>query len=134
MSRSILASRMSEKDWQAQVLDLMHTYGWMTYHTFDSRRSEPGFPDIIAVRGGRQIAAELKRDNGIVTPEQIAWLEALRDTGVETYVWRPADFDTMHERLKRPGPAGNRRAKLDAEKHPRLRKLGKPILDPPEEG
>lgn len=51
--------------------------GWLAYHTHDSRRSEPGFPDAVFVRDGRIVFAELKAARGRVTPEQRAWLEAL---------------------------------------------------------
>jgi hypothetical protein len=49
----------------------------------------------------RLILAELKTDRGKVTPHQAEWLELLGACpGVETYLWRPADFDTIAEVLK----------------------------------
>jgi len=41
----------------------------------------------------RLIFAELKSSKGKLTPTQEQWLEALKETGVEAYVWRPADYD-----------------------------------------
>ena len=76
-------------------------FGWLCYHTHDSRRSEPGFPDIVMVRPPSVLFAELKTDTGRVTPAQRMWLEALgRCPGIEAYVWRPSDFDAIVERLK----------------------------------
>lgn len=52
------------------------------YHTHDSRRSQPGFPDYFVVAGGHSIAIELKREGGIVTDAQRAWLAGLARAGV----------------------------------------------------
>lgn len=63
--------------------------GWACYHTHDSRGSEPGFPDLILVREGRMIAAELKGDKGRVSEEQTAWIAALdRVPGVDARIVR----------------------------------------------
>lgn len=44
------STRISEKEFQAQVLDLARLTGWLCYHPHDSRRSAPGFPDLVLVR------------------------------------------------------------------------------------
>jgi hypothetical protein len=83
--------RMSEKQLQRSVLDLARSKGWRCYHTFDSRRSEPGFPDIIAIRGERLVAIELKSDSGTLTEAQTEWLRAFDDVWVvDAIVIRPA--------------------------------------------
>lgn len=51
--------------------------GWMAYHTHDSRRSEPGFPDLVLVRGGECLAVEVKAAGGRATAAQLEWLAAL---------------------------------------------------------
>ena len=43
---------MTEKQFMAQVVELAKLKGWLVYHTYDSRRSEPGFPDLCMVRKG----------------------------------------------------------------------------------
>ena len=87
--------RMSEKDFQTQVISLAGLYGWRHYHTYDSRRSVAGFPDLVLVREGRVIFAELKTERGKMTLAQQDWLQALRQTPVETYLWRPSDWDRI---------------------------------------
>lgn len=85
--------------------------GWLVYHTHDSRRSEPGFPDIVLVQPaemqtvqtyggpvqivgipGRVLFRELKTQKGKVTPEQARWLDALQRAGADVKVWRPFDW------------------------------------------
>lgn len=95
------APAMTEKELQQSVLDLARARGWRCYHTFDSRRSEPGFPDAVLIRGERLLAIEFKSEKGKLTPEQQAWLEAFRDVWVvEAIVVRPArTFDAVEALL-----------------------------------
>lgn len=90
---------MTEREWQSFVVDLAGSSGWWTYHTFDSRRSTAGFPDLVLVRGGELIFAELKRDGGRPTPEQLAVLLMLRGAGQTAVVWTPADEAEVVARL-----------------------------------
>lgn len=92
---------------ERQLLDTVRAcamvYGWTVYHTYDSRRSEPGFPDLVMVRGGRLIFAELKSDVGKLTSPQKHWISALSlvaDTP-EVYVWRPVDRHRITRTLGR---------------------------------
>lgn len=91
---------VSEKRFQEQVIQLANLSGWLCYHTHDSRRSAPGFPDLVLVRPPEIIFAELKTEEGRVRPEQRAWLEALGACpGVEVRVWRPAAWREIAEVL-----------------------------------
>jgi hypothetical protein len=59
----------------------------MCYHAFDSRRSTPGFPDVVLVRPPSVLLVEMKTDRDRLTPPQRDWLEALtRCPGIEVYV------------------------------------------------
>lgn len=80
---------MSEKALQGAVEQCARLLGYRVYHTYDSRRSEPGYPDLCMVRSGRLIYAELKAARGRVRPEQHAWLADLAAAGAETFLWRP---------------------------------------------
>jgi hypothetical protein len=110
----------SEAAFQRQIEQLAGFYGWTTYHTHDSRRSAPGFPDLVLVRPPELIFAELKTDKGRIRPEQQQWLTMLYEVSVaveravsrgpvsdeldpriDTYVWRPRDFDDINDRLAR---------------------------------
>lgn len=90
---SVLAA-MTEKHWQWQVLQAARLYGWTAYHTFDSRRSAYGFPDLVLVRPPRVLFVELKSATGRLSAVQWFWQQALRQCpGVEYHLWRPADRD-----------------------------------------
>lgn len=91
---------LSEKQFQQQVIDLAKMTGWKTYHTHDSRRSNPGFPDLVMVRRGRMIFAELKTRTGRVSAEQEQWLDELRQCpNAEVYLLRPADMPLIAQIL-----------------------------------
>lgn len=97
-----LSATISEKDFQAQVLDFARLSGWRCYHTHDSRRSAAGFPDLVLVRPPVVLFAELKSEDGRVRPEQHGWLAALEKCpGVVVRLWRPGDWPDVEEALAR---------------------------------
>ncbi len=104
-SAAFLDAQMTEKQWLAQVKAAAKAAGWLVYHNFDARRSDPGFPDLVMVRSGatsgheRVIFAELKTEKGKVRPEQWEWIDALRDAEQPTYVWRPSDWSSIEKVL-----------------------------------
>jgi len=77
--------------------------GWLVFHPFDSRRSEPGFPDIVLAQRNRPLwIVELKSLRGRMTAQQSVWIDTLRAaTGVRAEVWRPDDFDRICALLRR---------------------------------
>ena len=87
---------MSEAKLLAHVREQAEKNGWLVYHTYDSRRSEPGFPDIVAVRPNVVLFSELKRQTEKLKPDQVVWRELLtRATRVEYREWRPSDVDEI---------------------------------------
>ena len=85
---------MTERQLQDAVKRLARLLGYRVYHTYDSRRSDPGYPDLVMVRTrpARYLNAELKSEAGRLTRDQAAWLSDLRAAGVEVHVWRPKDW------------------------------------------
>ena len=57
-----------------------------------------GFPDLTMVRGERLAFAELKAENGRVSPDQRTWLESL-SLVAEVYVWKPSHWNEIEEVL-----------------------------------
>ena len=91
---------ITEAQFTQQIRDLAIITGWRFYHTWNSRNSAAGYPDITLCRGSRLIMVELQTDIGKVTKAQQDWLDALKATGIEVYCWRPRDFDGIVETLK----------------------------------
>lgn len=92
---------LTEAEFQRQVLDLARIYHWAVYHPMLSKWSERGWPDLSMIRGSRLVFAELKRQSGKTTIDQDRWLGMLGQVpGIEVYVWRPADLDTIAEVLR----------------------------------
>ena len=87
------------------MLEYAELLGWLCYHTRDSRGSQPGFPDLVLVRGPRCLFIELKTDHEKPDPDQLKWLDALRAVPtIEVDVWRPRDWPSI-ELLLRRAPA-----------------------------
>jgi len=107
---------VSEAAFQRTVLEYARLKGWRVAHFRAARRdsggwSTPvqgdgaGFPDLVLVRAGVAVFAELKSARGRLTDTQQVWLDALRivaacsDSAVHVHVWRPADWPDIEEVL-----------------------------------
>jgi len=100
---SELALLLTESELQQRIIDRAEALGWLVYHTYDSRRSASGFPDLVLAREGRVIFVEVKAEKGRLSKSQAEWL---RELGIgkpsiqseyvyrshEVYVWRPSDI------------------------------------------
>lgn len=56
----VIPEDLAEKPWQEIVVKTFKDRGWLVYHTFDSRHSPKGFPDIVAVHPGLNRLAGLE--------------------------------------------------------------------------
>ena len=70
------------------------------YHTYDSRRCEPGFPDLVLVKD-RVLFRELKTDKGLLTKEQADWGERFIKSRADWEIWRPTDMPKIVKELTR---------------------------------
>ena len=106
--------KQTEKQFQAAVVEYAELNGWLVYHTYDSRRSNPGFPDLVLVRDGWLVFAELKTEKGVVSRKQREWLEALAAVSwrlstrpgyepalILARIWRPSDWPQIEQALGR---------------------------------
>lgn len=98
----------SEKAFQSQVVDAAKALGWLVYHTHDSRRSEPGFPDLVLVHETRKqiLYRELKTQTGRTSPDQKKWLGVLSAVGSDAGVWRPEDWLSLRIQSELAGGSG----------------------------
>lgn len=83
-----------------KVEQLAEYCGWWVWHDNDSRRNRAGWPDLVLLKPGRLIFAELKTDTGKLSAEQRRILSMLKMSGQEVYIWRPTDFETIRGILK----------------------------------
>lgn len=63
--------------------------GWRTPVAYDGK----GYVDLTIVGHGRILFVECKVGRNTLSPEQAAWLEALRGAGQEAVVWTEADWN-----------------------------------------
>lgn len=98
---SALAEHVTEKQLQDTVIRMAKVLDWLVYHTFDSRRSEPGFPDLCLVHPEHgTVFLELKREKGRVSKYQQRWIDTLLTAGQRAYVIRPSDMDFVEQLLR----------------------------------
>lgn len=108
--RVVPSLRMSEADLTVSVLELCRIFRWRCVHFRPARTAKgwrtpvagdgAGWPDILAVRGDRMVAAELKAGRNRPSPEQLAWLDALAATGAEIFVWTDQHLDDIAAALR----------------------------------
>ena len=102
--------RINERQFQTAVIELARWEGWMVYHPLPAQNArgtwrtaqagDNGFPDLVLAHPERGVIfAELKTAIGRPTPNQTLWLDTLTAAGVEAYLWRPSDIQTIRTRL-----------------------------------
>src|SRR5678815_1193598 len=113
------SQRITEAAFTSQVIALARWYKWRVAHFRPAMTKRgnwvtavqgdgAGFPDLVLVRNGELIFAELKSARGTVKPgsEQEKWLRELsrvallqrHPESVNVYVWKPQDI-TEIERI-----------------------------------
>jgi len=55
VARVVRRLHITEKDFMRQVMELAKLYGYLAYHTHNSQRSQPGFPDLVLLRPSRLV-------------------------------------------------------------------------------
>ena len=88
---------ISEAQFQETLVEYAELWGWLVWHDNDSRRNDAGFPDLVMVKGGKIIFAELKRQKRYkISTKQLEWIEALSKASgpnVMAAIWFPSDRD-----------------------------------------
>ncbi len=92
---------------QQNTVELFRKCGWLVHHNYDSRHSEPGFPDMVAVKKPAVCFVEFKGPKGKLTkaklnkhkrlmPGQEDWFNELQGCpSVLSFVWRPDQWDEI---------------------------------------
>lgn len=102
--RALLLNAISEAEFQNQVIAWAKDRGWLVTSMHDSRKLwwgvDPGFPDLLLLRGGRVVAAEIKDMTGRLRKDQVVWRDALLGSPVEWFLWRPNMEDEIKQVLE----------------------------------
>lgn len=103
-ARAAVDATLTEADYQAQIIEFAELCGWRVYHTHDSRRSHPGWPDLALVRGKELVFLEVKGAKGRLTREQGEWISVLKDVErVGAWAVWPEDWAKVEGTLGRSG-------------------------------
>lgn len=93
----------TEKELDAAIAQLCGLLRIERFHVYDSRRSMPGFPDLVlwrpdcadrwnGCRASHLMFRELKSANGRCSREQLAVMRGLANAGQNVAIWRPEDW------------------------------------------
>lgn len=102
VSEAILS--LSEREFQSYVLEALHRRGWLTFVIPDMRRTNAGWPDVVAIHTGRPVllAWELKAEKTRVTPIQRAVITVMQSiAGVDARIIRPSHWPAVLQDLDR---------------------------------
>jgi hypothetical protein len=83
--------QVSERDFQASVIDFCKLLGLDAFHPLVSRGMAPGWPDLTII-GTRVLFRELKSEIGGLSTEQRRVGARLRAAGADWACWRPRDL------------------------------------------
>ena len=97
---------MTERLFQDKIEFIAKMNGWLIFHPSPHqvrpgawRSDGKGFPDLCMAHPTKGLLfAELKSDDGKLSPEQIAWGIAIKPHG-EYHIWRPKDIESIAKRL-----------------------------------
>lgn len=120
MGARIKSMKLTEAEFTRQVIELAQHLGWRVAHFRPAQTSKgwrtavsgdgAGFPDLVMVRDGRLIFAELKVGKNKLSPQQDEWLRELQGVlfrrvpsgnhagGVNSVMaveWRPDDWESI---------------------------------------
>lgn len=108
--RDLKRTGPTEDEFLRQVLALAKLHGWRRAHFRPARTAlgwrtavsgdGAGFPDLVLLRGKRQVIAELKARRKKPEPAQHEWLAAFDLVGAEVYVWFPEKWPEIESVLQ----------------------------------
>lgn len=104
-----LPPNTNEEEFLFTVIEYAQAQGWRVAHFRPAKTAKgwrtavqadgKGFPDLVLVRE-RVLFAELKTEEGQMTPAQKDWLSALMTANAGYFLWRPSDWNDIRRILK----------------------------------
>lgn len=101
--------RETEASFMRAVMQAAKLHGWECWHDVDSRKNAAGLPDLLLIRNGVLLFAELKTDAGKLRPAQVRYqellaaVEAKAGGAVRVFTWRPRDWGAIVKVLSGEG-------------------------------
>lgn len=84
---------MTEQQIQSKIKKKLQERGW--YVTKLIKTSTNGIPDLLAIKNGKAMFIEVKREKGKLSPLQELRIDELRQSGAIVHVW--TDFEVNYE-------------------------------------
>lgn len=82
------AAHVTTAEWNGFVMATARLNGWAIA---ERASTEPGFPDLIAIRDGHLLVWKLTTVRGKVTAAQEKWLALFAGAGADARAMRPSD-------------------------------------------
>lgn len=105
-----MSVRAHELDCERSILEAAELAGWRRHGERPAQskkgwrtpiKGEPGWPDLVLVKGRWMLAVELKRKPNAPDDDQLAWLAALGNVPgiLPLLVWVPEEMDDFNTAL-----------------------------------
>ena len=102
--------KLSEKDFQAQIVSLAKLYGWAVHAERPAMmqsgnwvtpiQGDAGWPDLVLVKGNRILFWEVKTDKGVLSSAQWDWIARLQQVA-QAEVVQPHQWQYIQDILTR---------------------------------
>jgi len=100
---NLVRDNATEQAWMNAVIEMAEWLGYTVHHETDSRKTNPGYPDITAVHPVHGcVWFETKRQTrpASYTAEQRHWIATLQASGQVAAVIQPSDGDWVEAVLR----------------------------------
>ena len=100
MTKDMKVAEMTEKQLSQAIVSAARECGWLVNRPWLSIHSPKGFPDLFLVRDRKAFALELKSAKGKPSPQQLEWIEALKQVpGVDARIVYPSNLEAVYQAL-----------------------------------
>ena len=88
---------MTEQQIQTKIKKKLQAQGWFVTKLI--KTSTKGIPDLLAIKNGKAMFIEVKRENGKLAPLQQMRLEELIQAGAIVKVWSDYEVDFITNKV-----------------------------------